>query len=85
LKNSKHRLEEVLERKVEHFCYPNGLLNENVQKAVKDAGYKSATTTNYGFNTRQRNRFLLARIDAPAAIANFAQSVSGFEAFRQRF
>src|SRR5688572_24374787 len=23
LKNSKHRLEEVLERKVEHFCYPN--------------------------------------------------------------
>lgn len=84
LKNSKKRLEEFLERKVEHFCYPNGSLDENVQKAVKNAGYLSATTTNYGFNTKQTNLFLLNRIDAPAAIANFAQSVSGFEALRQR-
>jgi peptidoglycan/xylan/chitin deacetylase (PgdA/CDA1 family) len=85
LKNSKKRLEEFLERNVEHFCYPNGSLNENVQNAVKNAGYKSATTTNYGFNVGQINRFLLNRIDAPAAIANFAQSVSGFEALRQQF
>ena len=85
LKNSKKRLEEFLERNVEHFCYPNGSLNKNVQNAVKNAGYKSATTTNYGFNVRQTNRLLLNRIDAQAAIANFAQSVSGFEAFRQQF
>lgn len=85
LKNSKKRLEELLERSVEHFCYPNGSLNKNVQNAVRNAGYKSATTTNYGFNAGQTNSFLLNRIDAPAAIANFAQSVSGFEAFRQRF
>lgn len=85
LKNSKKRLEEILERQIEHFCYPNGSLQENVQRAVKKAGYKSATTTNYGFNGRPANFFLLNRIDAPAAIANFVQSVSGFEAFRQRF
>ncbi len=85
LKNSKKRLEEFLERNVEHFCYPNGSLNKNVQNAVKNAGYKSATTTNYGFNAGQTNSFLLNRIDAPTAIANFAQSVSGFELFRQRF
>lgn len=85
LRNSKKRLEEFLERNVEHFCYPNGSLNKNVQNAVRNAGYKSATTTNYGFNAGQTNSFLLNRIDAPTAIANFAQSVSGFEAFRQRF
>lgn len=82
LKNSKKRLEEVLERRVENFCYPNGSYNETVQKAVKNAGYKSATTTEYGFNSGNQDVFLLKRIDAPAAIANFAQSVSGFESFR---
>lgn len=85
LKNSKKRLEEILEREIEHLCYPNGSLDENVRKAAENAGYLSATTTNYGFNTKQTNSFLLNRIDAPAAIANFVQSVSGFEAFRQRF
>ena len=85
LRNSKTRLENVLERKVEHFCYPNGSLDENIRKAVKSAGYLSAATTNYGFNAKQTNLFLLNRIDAPAAIANFAQSVSGFETFRHRF
>lgn len=85
LKNSKKRLEELLERKVEHFCYPNGSFDQNVQKAVENAGYKSAATTKYGFNMKQPNLFSLNRIDAPAAIANFAQSVSGFEALRQRF
>lgn len=85
LKNSKRRLEEMLERTIEHFCYPNGSLNENVQKAVENAGYKSATTTKYGFNSKQASSFLLKRIDAPAPIVNFVQSVSGFEAFRGRF
>ncbi len=85
LKSSKKRLEEMLDRPVENFCYPNGSFNENVKNAVENAGYKSATTTNYGFNDRQMNRFLLNRIDARAAIANFAQSASGFEAFRGQY
>jgi hypothetical protein len=84
LKNSKKRLEEILDRQVEHFCYPNGSLNENVWKAVENAGYKSATTTNYGFNEKHANQFLLNRIDAQSGAANFAQSASGFEALRQK-
>jgi peptidoglycan/xylan/chitin deacetylase (PgdA/CDA1 family) len=84
LKNSKKRLEEVLNRRVEHFCYPNGSLNKNVQTAVENAGYKCAVTTNYGFNGKETNRFLLNRIDAQASIANFAQSASGFEALKQK-
>jgi peptidoglycan/xylan/chitin deacetylase (PgdA/CDA1 family) len=84
LKTSKKRLEEVLDKRVEHFCYPNGSLNEKVWKAVESSNYKSATTTNYGFNEKRANRFLLNRIDAQSGAANFAQSASGFEAIRQK-
>ncbi len=85
LANSKQRLEKMLDRPVENFCYPNGSFNENIRKAVERAGYQSATTTNYGFNVTHTDRFALNRIDARAAIANFAQSVSGFEAFRGQY
>jgi peptidoglycan/xylan/chitin deacetylase (PgdA/CDA1 family) len=84
LQASKNKLENELQRQVDHFCYPNGNYSEEVQKAVENAGYESAVTTVYGFNDRQANQFLLNRIDAPAAIENFAQSASGFEAFRQK-
>jgi peptidoglycan/xylan/chitin deacetylase (PgdA/CDA1 family) len=83
LVNSKKRLEDVLDRKVKNFCYPNGSLSENVRRAVENAGYTSATTTDYGFNARNENPFLLKRIDASATIENFAQSASGFEALRR--
>lgn len=84
LTHSKERLEKILERKVEHFCYPNGSLDETVRQATEDAGYKSATTTEYGFNNGRSDMFLLKRIDASPNIANFAQSVSGFEQMRQK-
>ncbi|HSK70477.1 MAG TPA: polysaccharide deacetylase family protein [Pyrinomonadaceae bacterium] len=84
LQNSKSRLEDVLERKIEHFCYPNGNLNADVQKAVEKAGYVSAVTTAYGFNSSQENEFTLRRIDAASEIEKFAQSVSGFELFTQK-
>ncbi|MCY7345529.1 MAG: polysaccharide deacetylase family protein [Pyrinomonadaceae bacterium] len=83
LNSSRVNLETVLNRKSEHFCYPNGSLNETVWQAVKNNEYQSAVTTEYGFNGKEANPFLLKRIDAPAAIENFAQSVSGFEAFRK--
>jgi peptidoglycan/xylan/chitin deacetylase (PgdA/CDA1 family) len=84
LLQSKKRLAEVLEREVEHFCYPNGSLNETVRQATERAGYKSAVTTSYGFNNGGTDHFLLNRIDASPGIANFAQSVSGFEQLRQK-
>ncbi len=84
LTGSKRRLEEVLDRKVENFCYPNGSLDETVWKAVENSGYRCAVTTNYGFNRKDTNQFLLNRIDAQSAIENFAQSASGFEILRQK-
>jgi len=84
LQTSKMRLENELGRAVETFCYPNGSLNETVWQSVKNNGYKAAVTTNYGFNVAGENPFTLNRIDAQSAIENFAQSVSGFEALKQR-
>ena len=82
LRNSKEKLETALNKKSEHFCYPNGSFDEAVWRAVKNNDYKCAVTTDYGFNGKGENPFLLKRIDARAAIENFAQSVSGFEALR---
>jgi peptidoglycan/xylan/chitin deacetylase (PgdA/CDA1 family) len=84
LQTSKKRLETALSREVENFCYPNGSFNAQVRRSVENAGYKCAVTTNYGFNEKQTNQLALNRIDALPAIENFAQSVSGFEAMKQR-
>lgn len=84
LQNSKSKLEMILNRKSEHFCYPNGSFDEIVRQAVENNDYKSAVTTDYGFNDAGENPFTLKRIDARAAIENFAQSVSGFEALRKK-
>lgn len=85
LKTSKKRLESVLDRNVESFCYPNGTFNEAVWQSVKNNDYKCAVTTNYGFNGTRENPFLLNRISAQNEIADFAQSVSGFEAIKEKF
>jgi peptidoglycan/xylan/chitin deacetylase (PgdA/CDA1 family) len=84
MRGSKKRLEEILDREIKHFCYPNGSFDEAARQAAIDAGYESATTTDYGFNSLQSDRFLLHRIDAQSAIESFAQSVSGFEAVKQK-
>jgi peptidoglycan/xylan/chitin deacetylase (PgdA/CDA1 family) len=84
LQASKSRLEAALDKRIEHFCYPNGTLDETVRKAVERAGYESAVTTEYGFNDERAEPFLLKRIDASPAIENFAQSVSGFESLKQK-
>lgn len=82
MQTSKRRLEEVLGRRVDHFCYPNGSLDKNVCAAARNAGYASAVTTAYGFNDARTNPFSMNRIDALPAIESFAQSSSGFEAAR---
>lgn len=84
LSQSKIRLESELDRNIEHFCYPNGALDSAVQKAALDAGYKSAVTTNYGFNNNSADPFLLKRIAAQPAIEDFAQGVTGFEGVKKR-
>lgn len=84
LQSSKERLETMLDRPIEHFCYPNGSFDQTIAQAVEKNTYKSAVTTDYGFNQKDENLFTLRRVGAAPAIENFAQSVSGFEFLRQR-
>lgn len=81
---SKEILEKHLEKKVRHFCYPNGTYDQRVRDAVEKAGYASSVTTKYGFCGAASGLFELKRIDAQPSIEHFAQSVSGFERMRER-
>lgn len=84
IRDSKEKLETNLNRPIEAFCYPNGVFDEKVGKAVESAGYKYAVTTRSGFVRNSGNGFLLNRVDAHADIADFAQTVSGFESFKMK-
>ncbi len=45
VKSSKEELEKLISGKVVSFCYPAGKYNDDTVKAVSDAGYKMAVTT----------------------------------------
>jgi peptidoglycan/xylan/chitin deacetylase (PgdA/CDA1 family) len=79
LSESRARLEAVLKRRVEHFCYPNGDFDERVQREVARAGYGSAVTVINGLNEVRGDLLRLRRINTESDMAHFAQSTSGFE------
>jgi peptidoglycan/xylan/chitin deacetylase (PgdA/CDA1 family) len=79
LSRSRKRLEEVLERKVTNFCYPNGDNDRRVHEEVARAGYKIAVTTISGLNQRGDDPLTLRRIHTECDLPHFVQSTSGFE------
>lgn len=48
LRDSKMKLEQCIQKKVEHFAYPYGASNESVMNLVKKLGYKTAVLANGG-------------------------------------
>jgi peptidoglycan/xylan/chitin deacetylase (PgdA/CDA1 family) len=65
IEGSKRRIEAVLGRPVEHFCYPNGGpadITPQCVEAVRRAHFHTAVTTSPGLNYRAGNPFLLRRI-----------------------
>jgi len=77
--DSKSRLEEVLGRRVDLFCYPNGDNDERVQCEVARAGYSAAVTVVNGLNQSGDDPLTLRRIHTERDLAHFLQSISGFE------
>jgi len=61
---SKKALEDKFEIAIEHFCYPYGDWNDKVRELVREAGYRTACTTEFGVNTRSAPRLELKRITA---------------------
>lgn len=48
LRDSKMKLEQCIQKKVEHFAYPYGASNESVMNLAKKLGYKTAVLANGG-------------------------------------
>jgi peptidoglycan/xylan/chitin deacetylase (PgdA/CDA1 family) len=62
---SKRRIEEQLDRAVDHFCYPNGSAEDfgaEAVAAVEAAQYRTSVTTESGLNYPAADRFRLLRI-----------------------
>jgi peptidoglycan/xylan/chitin deacetylase (PgdA/CDA1 family) len=58
---SRRILREIYKVPVDFLCYPGGISNERVMRAVRAAGYRGATTIHYGRATPRR-RFAMPRI-----------------------
>lgn len=69
---SKRQLERDLGVKIENFCYPAGMYDDEARRAVEDAGYRGATTVNPGLGERdmpfELNRIRIDRGDGPEAL-----------------
>jgi len=59
--NSKHILEQKLEREIQHFCYPYGSFNNDAIQNTRKAGYHSAVTCLRGGMTTEDDPFVLPR------------------------
>lgn len=57
--NSKKELEELCKCNIEHFAYPNGDYDNYSLECVQMAGYKTARTTDAGWNNKSTNLFKL--------------------------
>jgi len=84
LTGSRVRLETVLGRKSNLFCYPNGSYDHRARLAVAKAGYECAVTTEPGLVDSQSDPLALCRIPAEMDLDHFAQSTSGFEQVKNR-
>lgn len=57
-------LEDLIGRPVHHFCYPYGDMNAAIRDLVIEAGYKTATSCERGYNFPDTDKFTLRRLMA---------------------
>jgi peptidoglycan/xylan/chitin deacetylase (PgdA/CDA1 family) len=62
LSGSKQKIEEELNRSVEHFCYPYGDWNDTVKAEVIKAGYQFAVVTQRGHVVKGSDALALRRV-----------------------
>ena len=80
--NSKKDIEDVLNKQINHFCYPSGGFTKLSKELMREAGYLSATTTNRGAYRDNKDLYELNRIKITNSDAvrpfNFAIKLSGY-------
>ena len=86
IEESKHRIENVLQKEVVTFCYPNGKendFNEDIKKMVKDCGFACAMSMIYGMNDRESDPYELRRMADRESFIHFVHDISGFGELRR--
>ena len=58
----KEDLEQHLQARIKHFCYPYGIYTDSAVDIVKELGFETATTTNFGRVRRKDDPLLLPRV-----------------------
>jgi len=79
LNNSRTRLEENLDRRIDLFCYPNGDYDQRVLRAANRAGYSCAVTIESGLNEAGCDAMQLRRVHTANDHSRFLQNTSGFD------
>jgi len=74
---SKKAIEENLGTPVYSFCYPIGAYDNRTPAAVKQAGYTTATTVNFGYFSTKTDHYLVPRVRVPGWISleGFAKNI----------
>lgn len=83
----KLRIEEMIQRPVESFCYPNGQVGDYDQHtiaAVKRAGFRNAVVAHGGMIESCFDRYLIERLGAPESEIDFKKCVDGVWETRHR-
>jgi len=82
IKGCKNDIEKITGKHVDHFCYPLGFFNDEVKKAIEDAGYMSASTTNRGRSRFNEDVYELNRVKVTNSDMNklfsFTAKLSGY-------
>jgi peptidoglycan/xylan/chitin deacetylase (PgdA/CDA1 family) len=87
VKGSKIHIEKELGSAVNHFCYPNGTardISEDAVAAVKNAGFRTAVTTEPGLNGKGEDPLRLSRQGVGPFVEKqyFAEVLAGVRNFR---
>lgn len=80
ISGSKRRIEEMLQRPVTSFCYPNGQpgdYDDRTVEAVRRSGFSNAVVAHGGMQRPGGDPFLVRRLGAPEASADFLKCVDG--------
>jgi len=77
--DSKHELEQVTGRSIQHFSCPGGRWDPRVAETARQSGYRSVTTSRVAANSPRSNPFALGRVAVMrgTSLATFAKQTKG--------
>ena len=81
---SKKKLEDRFGRAVHHFCYPYGDWNAQIRDMVREAGYRTACTIEWGVNDGTASPYELRRIAVRYPTRSLRQWGAGMAALWRR-